>query len=603
MTPKCFDMQILIPPPPPKQYRIAELELIKKQYKERFNPEFLQDILDKSIPKVYHALLKSYGIEISLESIKTLIREVRPYVFEHKDFFKSLRPYQLAEAEGVTFRSDKLNTAQSFSYPSGHTTEAYYIAFVLSEDHQEIESQLFLVADMIAQARIDRGVHFPSDNDGGIMLAKRLFDMRKKSNNSDAIVYSELLNIANELDKRGLFYISDTIDSIVKTSMPLSEKEQAQLGTSKDNSQFDYIDEERWNTLRESLVSKKPSRSYVETDSFKYDPELTAYTPGETLSLLSNPKIQSWFSKIKDFKIPEEYKHIILVPCAASKPWGVSCPSTGKYYKAYHDIKKDLSEKGVKAYWVTISEPLGIVPEDMWDSFPGYDVPGLFKDPSSRMSGMTTKQWKEMFGKKYAPPFDQEAYDKAIELLGEVIANFILNNNTPDRRWISFIKGTKGKVTTHTGMINEANKFIQESGSSWNHSEHTKEVDALGHPTKSRIYEHIHGVLGKELTSKPDSLYGYKMVAHKDGKYYSLARPEIEYSLALNEEKEFKSGFYLGTDKQFVLDYYSELTDDDHEDALLTYLYRAEDVISGDPKSTSGEVTVSKAVLIGIDIQ
>ena len=314
-------------------------------------------------------------------------------------------------------------------------------------------------------------------------------------------IFKDLVSIANALDSKGLFSMADELDFILKCAMPLSEKEVDQLGTAHPSSQFDFIDKDRWEQLRDKLVSKKPSRSYIETDTFKYDPELTAYTPGEALALLENPKIKKWFEKIESFKIPEEYKHIILVPCAASKPWGVSCPSTGKYYKAYHDIKAKLLEDNVKAYWVTISEPLGIVPEDMWDSFPGYDVPGLFKDPSSRMSGMTTKQWNDMFGEKFSPPFDQDAYDGAIKRLGEVISNFIANNTSPDRRWISFVKGTKGKVTTHTDMIQEAKGFLDSLGLEWDHTEYTKDRDEKGHPTRSRIYEHMSDILTNELST------------------------------------------------------------------------------------------------------
>jgi hypothetical protein len=312
-------------------------------------------------------------------------------------------------------------------------------------------------------------------------------------------IVRELVSIANGLDSSGLHTLADQADSILKQAIPLSETELGQLGEPNPTSQFDYIDQDNWEKLRGKLVSKKPSRSYIETDEFKYDPELTAYTPGETLALLENPKIQEWFEKIEDFVIPEEYKHIILVPCAASKPWGVSCPSSGKYYKAYHDIKTQLNEEGTLAYWVTISEPLGVVPEDMWDNFPGYDVPGLFKDPSSRMSGMTTKQWKDMFGEKFSPPFDKEAYKEAVRKLGRVISKFIINNNEPGRRWISFVKGTKGTVTTHTDMIIEAKEFLRDSNIEWDHTEYMKEKGEAGRPTRSRIHEHISDILSGEL--------------------------------------------------------------------------------------------------------
>lgn len=318
-----------------------------------------------------------------------------------------------------------------------------------------------------------------------------------------ADLIKELLLISEALDKRGLFLLASQLDNIIKLSMPLSDKEREQLGTPHPTSRFDYIDAEKWEKVRsERAAIKENSKSYKQTSEFIKDPELTAFTPGETLDLLSHPKILEWFDKINNYRIPSEYKHIILVPCAASKPWGANCPASGKYYKAYHDIKKSLGEEGKLAFWVTISEPLGIVPEDMWDSFPGYDVPGLFKDPSQRMNGMTTKDWVEMFGEKFSTPFDIEAYNAAIKKLGSVIGSFIKNNDMPGRRWISFIKGTKGKVTTHTEMINEAMSFLEQEGIPWSHSEYTKDKDELGHPTRTRIRDHISGVLKNELENE-----------------------------------------------------------------------------------------------------
>ena len=317
---------------------------------------------------------------------------------------------------------------------------------------------------------------------------------------SNISIAKELVSISNRLDDRGLTALADKLDSIIKKAIPLSSVEREQLGEKHPTSSFDYINKDDWDKLRQDLVSKKPSRSYVETDEFKYDSDLTAYSPGEALALLEHPKVQDWFKKIESFIIPEEYKHIIMVPCAASKPWGKSCPSSGKYYKAYHDIKVRLGEEEKLAYWVTISEPLGIVPEDMWDSFPGYDVPGLFRDPSQRMSGMTTKDWKDIFGEKYSIPFDEEAYSEAIQKLGKVISKFISNNNEPGRKWISFVKGTKGKVSTHTEMMLEAAEFLKDEGIEWEHAEYKKDTGEAGHPTRSRIKEHMSGILNDELS-------------------------------------------------------------------------------------------------------
>lgn len=245
----------------------------------------------------------------------------------------------------------------------------------------------------------------------------------------------------------------------------LSEFERAQLGTPKKGSLkgFEYISEENWPILREMMVRKRAGRkSYKQTETFgPLDPELTAYTPGETLKLLSHPKIVSWHNKVSNYKIPEEYKTVVLVPCATSKPWGAAACG-GDYYPAYNKILKEVESGEIPGpvFFATISEPLGIVPMDMWDEFPAYDNPGLFEDGPLR-SGMSTKDWNaSQFGQKYMLPFDQEAKDKSIDILGDVVANFVENNQSPDRQFMSFVDAKDMKSTTHSLMLNRAEKTL-----------------------------------------------------------------------------------------------------------------------------------------------
>ena len=95
--------------------------------------------------------------------------------------------------------------------------------------------------------------------------------------------------------------IKKIYSNIAKIAMPLSDKERDQLGEQAPGSQYNYFTQDEWDIMREKLVNKRPNVSYRETDEFKYDPELTAFTPGETLDLLSNPKILDWFEKIKNY--------------------------------------------------------------------------------------------------------------------------------------------------------------------------------------------------------------------------------------------------------------------------------------------------------------
>lgn len=232
----------------------------------------------------------------------------------------------------------------------------------------------------------------------------------------------------------------------------LSDIEKAMLGKTKIGksgkpSQYQHPSPEEWDALRPFLVQKSQKRNP------NLNPELTAYTPGETLSLLDHPEIIKWFKKVMKYKVPDSYDTIVLVPCAASKPWGQSCSS--EFYKAYHQIKNDPQYKNM--YFATVSEPLGIVPQDMWEDFPQYDNPGLFDD-TAMQSGLMTKDWqKTPIKTKRVMPFDQEAYHQSIDKLSEVIAKFLQNNQ--NKKVIAFVDHPDGSLSTHGDMLNKASEL------------------------------------------------------------------------------------------------------------------------------------------------
>ena len=116
----------------------------------------------------------SAGHDDMHKEIVELRKSIVPIIKFHKQHFKQLRPHELAKKVNYPFEYDYLESAQTPSYPSGHTTQAFYLAHKLSEMFPDVEKDLFAVANMVAHSRIDRGVHFPSDNEAGKILALSL---------------------------------------------------------------------------------------------------------------------------------------------------------------------------------------------------------------------------------------------------------------------------------------------------------------------------------------------------------------------------------------------------------------------------------------------
>jgi len=88
---------------------------------------------------------------------------------------------------------------------------------------------------------------------------------------------------------------------------------------------------------------------------------------------------------------------------------------------------------------------------------------------------------------------------------------------------------------------------------------------------------------------------GYKVVAMDGDKAVSIYDLKTVYSLVKGSQA---TNLYLGTSKEFCIDYYS-LTTEGRKELLLAYSYLPEDIISGG--GVNSEVRVRKAILEGYE--
>ncbi len=255
----------------------------------------------------------------------------------------------------------------------------------------------------------------------------------------------------------------------------LSKIEQEQLGKPKPGSIFNYVTEEEWQILRQTLVGNS-----FASNKFLKDPSMVAYTPGETYKLLHHPEVIAWQEAVETYQVPKENSTIILVPCAKTKPWDEKNSRRSVSYRAYHEIIK-LSQQGKipSVYFATISEPLGIVPQEMWGNFLQYDNPGLFNEDYLR-TGFVQDDWNAVLGQRRVLPFDRDLYEESVTLLGAVIASFIVSNS--DRRILSFVDALPGQKSTHQDMLDWALAQINESGLDINLQRFTKKRVARESP-------------------------------------------------------------------------------------------------------------------------
>ena len=156
-----------------------DLAKVVAQYSDRVVNEKLQKICDKEFERLFQIYIESKGQSYNAGYYVMLIRSLEPIIMKLKVYYDRPRPAALAKEMGIDFKGDHLGSAQTPSYPSGHTIQAYVLAHVLSEQFPEHEENLLKIAEMISQSRIDRGVHFPTDIEHGREIASSIFSQMK----------------------------------------------------------------------------------------------------------------------------------------------------------------------------------------------------------------------------------------------------------------------------------------------------------------------------------------------------------------------------------------------------------------------------------------
>lgn len=169
-------MRITLDAPPGESIRIQELAQISnvRRY-DRTSEERLRR-LDENVPDLFSSLLTRVGYPDETEWIEKLSNSIRPIIFSQKQYYNELRPWELARKHRLYFDYDNIESAQTPSYPSGHTAQAHYVAGMLSRKYPELGRYFNRLANEIEHSRLVLGVHFPSDNIAGRQLASILLD-------------------------------------------------------------------------------------------------------------------------------------------------------------------------------------------------------------------------------------------------------------------------------------------------------------------------------------------------------------------------------------------------------------------------------------------
>ena len=139
--------------------------------------------------KAYDVSLKRSFIEFILKdveekdeiikTIESIQEDINPLLIKLKYYFQRPRPFQLAEYYKLKLFPYSSITANSPSFPSGHSYQARIITEVIGNLYPQTYALMQKIFDDICYSRLYLGLHYQSDIDVGIFCADKVLALKE----------------------------------------------------------------------------------------------------------------------------------------------------------------------------------------------------------------------------------------------------------------------------------------------------------------------------------------------------------------------------------------------------------------------------------------
>lgn len=119
---------------------------------------------DRSLLQVIIATFQEKGIDVE-ELCTEILKDVNPLLLKLKYHFQRPRPSQVAQYYKLKLFPYQSFSADTPSYPSGHTLQAYVILNVIANKYPSEYQFCKEMINDVGYSRIYLGLHFATDND------------------------------------------------------------------------------------------------------------------------------------------------------------------------------------------------------------------------------------------------------------------------------------------------------------------------------------------------------------------------------------------------------------------------------------------------------
>jgi hypothetical protein len=169
----------VLPPPPTNNSDITkdELEYLSTLTRLRTpQEEELVRMVDDDPLNVYLDIARKHKLKVPKQRIKRAWNICLPVIRNIKWYHNRPRPEQLGDLLGYNINVMTTDTHQTPAYPSGHTAYAGLVAAIFSEEYPDYSSDFYRLVSTVGLARCLQGVHYPTDNDAGMVIAGALWE-------------------------------------------------------------------------------------------------------------------------------------------------------------------------------------------------------------------------------------------------------------------------------------------------------------------------------------------------------------------------------------------------------------------------------------------
>ena len=183
--------KIMLGAPPKGQEVVKELKEIQN-YIETATDEQKQQYINCDEDASYYIkqYMEDHDLDYEEDNIEYIEEQCSPIIRHYKNHFNRARPYQVADKLKMDLDRFNTETSKSPSYPSGHTVQPFVVAEIYSRLYPQHRAGLMKGAKICGFGRVLAGLHYPSDYEAGVKLAKELGEYLDYDIKEDAPVNS-----------------------------------------------------------------------------------------------------------------------------------------------------------------------------------------------------------------------------------------------------------------------------------------------------------------------------------------------------------------------------------------------------------------------------